>query len=212
MKLAILSESPADAAAVRILTESLIAAAAELVDPEQFRTRPGGWPSVLNIAPSLVKHLHYLTEVDALVVVVDSNDSPVHAPSHDEPDGFDQRCRLCLLRHAIADTLNQLGPRAHAAPVRTAIGIAVPAIEAWYLFGKDPHVSEAVWVTGTAPYTRQTLKESVYGTSVPTLVLETQVAVNEAQRLTGQLDLLEQHFPVGFGALAQAVRGWSDDA
>ncbi len=65
---------------------------------------------------------------------------------------------------------------------------------------------------GTAPYTRQTLKESAYGTSMPTLALETQVAVNEARRLTGHLDLLEQHFPVGFGALAQAVRGWSDDA
>ncbi len=212
MKLAILSESPADAAAVHIFTVSLIGAAAELVNPQQFRTRPGGWPSVLNIAPSLIKHLHYQTDVDALVVVVDSNDSPMHAPSHDEPDGFDQQCRLCLLRGTIADTLNQLGPRKHAARVRTAIGIAVPAIEAWYLFGKDPHVSEAAWVTGTAPYTRQTLKESAYGTSVPTLVLETQVAVNEDERLTGQLDLLEQHFPVGFGALAQAVRGWSDDA
>ena len=42
--------------------------------------------------------------------------------------------------------------------------------------------------------------------------LETHAAVNETQRLTGQLDLLEQHFPVGFGELAQAVRGWSDDA
>ncbi len=209
MKLAILSESPADAAAVRILTESLIGAAAELVDPEQFRTRPGGWPSVLNIAPSLIKHLHYQTDVDALVVVVDSNDSPVHAPSHDEPDGLDTQCRLCRLRQVTTHTINHLAPRPQAAALRTAIGIAVPAVEAWYLFGKHPHPSEAAWATGTAGYTRRTLKESAYGTSVPTLVVETQVAVNEAQRLTGQLDLLEQHFPVGFGALAQAVRGWS---
>ena len=208
MKVAILSESPADAAAVRILTESLIGAATEPVNPEQFRTRAGGWPSVLNIAPSLIKYLHYQTDVDALVVVVDSNDSPVHEPSHDEPDGFDQQCRLCLLRGAIADTLNQLGPRPHAARVRTAIGIAVPAIEAWYLFGKDPHVSEAAWVTGAAGYTRLTLKKSVYGTSRPTLLLETQVAVTEAQRLTEQLDGLEQHFPAGFGALAEDIRGW----
>ena len=54
-----------------------------------------------------------------------------------------------------------------------------------------PHPSEAAWATGTAGYTRRTLKEIAYGTSRPTLVPETQVAVNEAQRLTGQLDLLE---------------------
>lgn len=208
MKLAVLSESPADEAAVHVLTNGLLGEDTELVNPKQFRTRPGGWPSVLNIAPSLIKHLHYQTDVDALVVVVDSNDSPIHAPSHDEPDGFDRQCRLCLLRRAIADTRNQLGPRAHAASVRTAIGLAVPAVEAWYLSGKDPHVSEAAWTTGTAPYTRHTLKESAYGTSRPTLVLETQVAVNEAQRLAGQLDALEQLFPVGFGALAQAVHSW----
>ena len=208
MKLAVLSESPADEAAVHVLTNGLLGEDTELVNPKQFRTRPGGWPSVLNIVPSLIKHLHYQTDVDALAVVVDSNDSPFHAPSHDEPDGFDQQCRLCRLRRVTTHTANHLAPRPHAAPLRTAIGIAVPAVEAWYLFGKHPHPSEAAWTTRTTPYTRHTLKESAYGTSRPTLVLETQVAVNEAQRLTGQLDLLDQHFPVGFGALAQDIRGW----
>ena len=208
MKVAILSESPADEAAVHVLTDGMLGEDIELVSPKQFQTRSGGWPSVLNIAPSLIKCLHYQTDAEALVVVVDSNDSPVHSPAHDEAGGFDQQCRLCRLRRVTTHTVNHLPPRPHAAALRTAIGIAVPAVEAWYLFGKDPHVSEAAWVTGAAGYTRLTLKKSVYGTSRPTLLLETQVAVTEAQRLTEQLDGLEQHFPAGFGALAEDIRGW----
>ncbi len=208
MKLAVLSESAADSAAVHILTEGVLGSNAELVSPKQFQTRSGGWPSVVNIAPALLKHLHYRTDAEALVVVVDSNDSPVHSPAHDAPDGPDEQCRLCRLRRVISDTVDHLAPRQHAATLRTAIGIAVPAIEAWYLCGKDPHVSEAAWTTDTAGYTRRTLKKSAYGTSRPTLVLETQVAITEAQRLTEHLDVLEQHFPVGFGALAQDIRDW----
>lgn len=208
MKLAVLSESPADAAAVHILTRGLLGSGTELVSPEQYRDRPGGWPSVMNILPSLIKHLHFQTDSEALVVVVDSNDSPLHTPAHDEPNGFDQQCRLCRLRHVTANTVKHLAPRTHAPNLRTAIGLAVPAIEAWYLCGKDPHVSEAVWTTGTASYTKRKLKEMAYGRSRPFHTLETQVAVSESQRLLEQFDLLEQLFPVGFGALAQDVRGW----
>jgi hypothetical protein len=32
--------------------------------------------------------------------------------------------------------------------LKIAIGLAVPAIEAWLLCGVDPHITEAAWING----------------------------------------------------------------
>jgi hypothetical protein len=93
-------------------------------------------------------------------------------------------------------------------PLRVAIGLAVPAIEAWYRCGLDPQVTEAGWAAHAAAYTRNTLKQAVYGMERPSLELETQRAVEAAQRLAGNLPMLEQLFP-GFRTLAEGVRGWN---
>ena len=88
----------------------------------------------------------------------------------------------------------------------------MPAIEAWYLCGKDPKVSEHAWEQGLAarklPYDTKELKRLVYGTDGPSLPEETSRATEEAHRLALHLDLLERKFPIGFGNLRQDVQSW----
>jgi hypothetical protein len=57
MKVAILSESPADEAAVRILVEAVLAEKVEAIRPPTVR--PGGITGVLRILGPVPKWLHY---------------------------------------------------------------------------------------------------------------------------------------------------------
>ena len=210
MKVAVLSESLADEAAIRILIDGIIGRPTQPADTSQFRR--GGVTRAFGILPTVLKHLHYRMDADALVVVVDSDRTPVHKPEHEDSGGADERCRLCKIRQTVDSALDQLRPVQGRSQIKIAVGIAVPAVEAWYRCGLDPHVTEAAWVerlsSGHSPYTTRSLKEDVYGTSRPSLELETQRATEEAQRLTQDLQLLEQCFPTGFGALARDVRSW----
>lgn len=210
MKLAVLSESAADEAAIRILVEGILGKQTEPAATAPLRTR--GWPAVLHVLPAVMKHLHYQTDAEAIVLVVDSNHSPVHQSTHDQPGGADTRCRLCQLQQAADRVRCHLQPVSGRLPLKIALGETVPAIEAWYRGGLDPHVSEAAWLVGLQsgrdPYTKSGLKQAVYGTDRPSLALETQRAVEEARRLAQNLTLIEQPFPSGFGSLARAVRSW----
>lgn len=55
MKIAVVSESSADEAAVKILVDAIVGSETELV---ALRTRPNGWPHVLSILPNIVVSLH----------------------------------------------------------------------------------------------------------------------------------------------------------
>ena len=210
MKVAVLSESPADEAAIRILIEGIVGRQTQAVDMPPIGTR--GVSGVFTILPTVLKHLHYRTDADALVVVVDSDRTPVHKPEHEDSGGADERCRLCKIRRTIDPVLARLRPVQGRPQIKIAVGIAVPAVEAWYRCGLDPHVTEAAWITGLpagpSPYTTRSLKEDVYKTSRPSLDLETRRATEEAQRLVQDLQLLERCFPTGFGALARDIRNW----
>jgi hypothetical protein len=96
--------------------------------------------------------------------------------------------------------------------IKTAIGLAVPAIEAWYRCGLDPHVNEATWArklkSEKVVYTRRSLKFRVYGTERPSIKLETARAIEAANQLANDLSVLEGLFPCGFGAFARDVRSW----
>lgn len=213
MKIAVLSESPADEAAIRILVEGLLGSPIKSIN-DNLRSRPGGWPMVCRVLPGVLRALHYQTDAEALVVVVDSNHSPIHQPSHGQSGQSEPRCRICRLRNTVSGI--SLRPRSSLPPIKTAFGLAVPAIEAWYLCGKDPHVTEAAWVqglqSGSYPYTKNGLKENVYGTDRPSLVLETRFAIEEAQRVSYDLSMLERLFQNGFGTLAREVRGWTENS
>ena len=109
-------------------------------------------------------------------------------------------------------TIARLRPVPARPRLKTAIGLAVPAIEAWFQFGIDPRVTEANWLQsaqrGAAPYTKAGLKQAVYGTDRPSLDVERRRALEEATRVTRDLEGLETAFPNGFGPLVRALRGW----
>ena len=211
MKIAVLSESPVDEAAVRVLAEGLLEVKTTVVRfPEPMR----GWKSVLNSVRPALLHLHYHTDADGLIVTLDSDESPVHVSGHEELDAAKARCRLCRLRSGVSDVQAGLQSRRGRGLVKTAVGLAVPALEAWLLVGREKHMSETAWMqglqTGRFAHTKKGLKQKVYGTDRPPLAFAEKRAIEMAQRLVEEekLKLLEDNFPNGFGALADDVRAW----
>ncbi|WP_415907801.1 hypothetical protein [Oleiharenicola sp. Vm1] len=211
MKLAILSESPADEAALKVLVGYVLGRDFALITPS---LRARGWPSVEQVLPPILRHLHFNTDAHGLVVVCDSDDSPVHTAEHEAPGYHHPLCRICRLRAAFRRTLKNLPP-AHGrrGPLR-AIGLAVPAIEAWLLCGREADVTEAAWMagqaSGVAPFSRRDLKARVYGTTRPSLPWEIKRALEEVTRHRGDVRRLENDFPHGFGALARDLRAWAE--
>jgi len=212
MRVTVFSESPADEAAVRILADAVLGR--ETTTPEPFHLRSRGWPSVRGILPAVIKHLHYQTDVAGLVVVVDSDESTVHTAAHEALPGGAADCRLCQLRGVVERTQNTLSEVPNRLELKVAVGVAVPAVEAWYAWGTIPHVNEAAWTRRLGgeqiPYDKRSLKQSVYGTIRPSITLETTHAVAAARRLAGDIPGLERDFPGGFGALARELRSWRE--
>jgi hypothetical protein len=105
-----------------------------------------------------------------------------------------------------------LKPRGGRPELKVAIGLAVPAIEGWYLVGKNHQVGEAAWIAGLAsgrpPFTKPRLKQLVYGRERPSLELETECAVREARRIIRDMRAIESAFPAGFGLMAEEIRSW----
>lgn len=213
MKIAILSESPADEAAISVLVEGVLGEPFERV---QGGLRARGWPNVAQVLPALIRHLHFNTDADGLVTVVDSDDSVVHTGEHETPGYFHPRCRLCQLRAVFRQTTKKLRPMHGRERVLRCVGVAVPAMEAWYLCGVNPEVTESTWLAGQAsgrpPYTRAELKWRVYGTERPSLPHETRRALEAVQRHRRDVRRLEADFPGGFGSLARDLRSWKASA
>jgi hypothetical protein len=211
MKIAVVSESPADEAAIKILVDAIVGHETELVSTP--RLRPGGWPHVLALLPSIIKALHYHTDAEGVAVVVDSDSSPVHVTTHQADQQSSSGCRLCLLRSCVGASLLKLSPVVNRSPLKTAVGVAVPAIEAWYCCGVNPHVNEASWISKLLgqkiSYSKQSLKVEVYGSDQPGLQTETTAAKLASQRLALNMDQLNQLFPSGFGCLLADVRSWT---
>lgn len=209
MKVAILSESEADEAAYRILVDAVLGTATEPVRPANLRSR--GWPSVIQVLPSVVKYLHFRTGAEGLVVVADSNHSPVHASDHEVAAAAQAGCRLCQLQQAAGKALASCRALPERPKLRLAFGLAIPAVEAWLLCGVDSSVSEAAWINGMRerrdPYTKLGLKQRV-GTDRASLGQARERMTNHARQLAREVALLERAFPIGFGSLAKSLRSW----
>lgn len=210
MKVGILGESSTDEAVVRVLVEALLGTSIEVLPLWQ---RPGGIKSVLETLPAIIRHLHYQTDAEAMVVVLDANHSPIHlvdGEDHVESARSKKKeCRVCLVRKLLERVQKNLSGRA---PAKTAVGLVAPALEAWLLCDLEPQVTEARWIQGLRegkdPYSKLWLKERLYGSSrAPENRLE-EIAVREARRLAADLNRLEECFPHGFGILAGDVRSW----
>ncbi len=206
MKLGILSESPADEEALAVLVAAVVDQPITRLHPP---LRARGWPHVAQVLPLVIKHLHFNTDAEALVVVVDADDSVVHTGAHEAEGYFHPKCRLCQLRAIFRQTTKKLSPAHGRASVLRCVGVAVPAIEAWYLCGKNLGVTEQRWNDGVAngrpPYTRRELKSLMYQTDRPSLKLEIELALHEARRHARDLRRLENDF-LGFALLAADLR------
>ena len=141
MKVAYFSESTADQAAITILTEAILNRKTEPVSHAGLKHR--GWPSVRTVLPSVLKELHYHSDAEGFVLVVDSNGSPPHLPDHQPSNALEPRCRLCQLQRIATEVQLQVRPRSGQPALKIAFGLAVPTIEAWILCGVDSRVSEA---------------------------------------------------------------------
>lgn len=209
LRLALLGESLVDESALAILVEGVLGAPFERVQPN---LRARGWPSVLQILPAIARHLHFNTDADGLVVLVDADDSEPHGAAHEAPGYFHPRCRLCQLRAAFRRATRHLPPARGRTRILRAVGLAVPAAEAWYLCGLDERVGEEAWVRertdGLVPYTRRELKQRVYGTERPTLPQAVAQATAAARRHARDPRRLENDFP-GFAVLASDLRRWT---
>src|SRR3954464_1033381 len=120
MKVALLSESPADETALRVLVEGAMGQRPAFVSPG-FRAR--GWPNVAQLLPAVIRHLHFNTDTNVLVVVVDADDSVVHSEEHARPGYFHPRCRMCQLRAVFRQTTKNLPPAHGRVRVLRAVGI-----------------------------------------------------------------------------------------
>jgi len=208
MKVAYFAESPADEAALTILTEAILGRATTPVLHAGLRHR--GWPAVKSAMRSVLMELHYHTDAEGFVFIVDSNGSPPHFPAHDKAP--EPTCRLCQLRRIALEVQHQVRPRPHQPALKIALGVAVPAIEAWLLCGVKPSASEAAWINGQRegrkPFTSEDLKIELYGTARPSITDETVAMKNAATRLVNDLQPLETSFPQGFGVLRKDLATW----
>ncbi len=210
MKVLVVSESPADEAALRIITKALLGESAEFVT-NPLQVRSGGVDAALRDLGIIYRAVFFRQEADVLVFVVDSDSTPVHRSDHvaNQPDV--QLCRFCRARSVIDETRASLSNNSGQVPeITTAIGLAVPAIEAWLLCGIDRHVGEVQWeqaMQESMPlFTVRELKDQLYGTSNPNLDIETTKMKDAALRVVQHIPELEKWFPGGFAPLAQVLR------
>jgi len=137
MRIAILSESTADESALRILVDALLGVK---TIPVATHLESRGWHAVRNTLPAISKTLQYRTDAEGLVVVVDSNHTYL---SGDEPKN-----RLRDFQELVQRCQQQLKTVSGRVPLKIAVGVAAPAIEAWWLCKSNSQISEAAWEKG----------------------------------------------------------------
>lgn len=152
MRIAIFGESAADETILGSLIDAAGVRSLDLVSKPSLRSR--GWPSVRDLTPTVIRHVHYQTEATGLVVMFDSNGSVVHAVDHESVPVDD--CRTCDVLNAVTTTLDTLSPVQDRPPLRVSVVTAVPAIEAWLLAVDDHQVSEAAKPRGSTDSCRAT--------------------------------------------------------
>jgi hypothetical protein len=210
MKIAIYGESDADENAVELLINAILGAPIKRSPRPALLTR--GWTQMLAELPRIIRALHYGSDADALVVIADSNGHAIHESTHDAPGKSNPDCRLCALRQVAQRELSRLKTRPSLPPLRVAIGLPVPALEAWLLSHRHGGLTEAMIKAARLQhredYPRVRLKELLYGTARPTLQLEIEKMLEAMNEIIGDLPRLRTAFPGGFGPLFDEIVSW----
>lgn len=209
MKIAFYCESPADQAGMAVFAEGILGAPPE---PINMDLEAHSVPAFFTTLDGVFRGIHYNCDAEALVIVVDSDRTEMHDDAHDAATEPLENCRLCQTRNIIRRARRQLKARQGRGELKVAIGLAVPAIEAWYLVGKNHQVGEAAWragvESGRPPFTTHQLKTDLYGTNRPALARAIECGVSEARRVIQDIAAIEAGFPVGFGLMAKVMRSW----
>lgn len=198
MRVVILSESANDERIVAALLNSVKRDFFEVVD-HHLRVRQG-YESLRNLVQIAVQHCFVRPDVDSLVLVLDSN----HTPISTEADGS----RLRDIRERAERRLARLRTHSDENQLRICTGLAAPALEAWLLCPHRKDISEAAWIRGLSdgkdPYTKRQLKEWIDADkSLGKTPLERRLAlINHPQF---DIDRLRRDFPIGFGLFADSL-------
>src|SRR2546423_9484202 len=120
MRLAVLSESSADEAAIRIIVRGILDREIQDISVESS-LRAGGWPGIRSLLPVIIPRLHYNSDAEALALIVDSDTSTIHQPSHNDLTQVGS-CRSCDLHHVARRLLLKLNPLPHKEMLKIAIG------------------------------------------------------------------------------------------
>ena len=209
MKIGILSESDIDEAAYKILVESVLGQSVDLY--KDYRDR-GGWFTAKKMVQWIMRQLHF-AGADGFVFIGDSDSTPPHTADHETHADGDPKCRLCQIKKLVAKTLADLPPRAGRPPLKIAVGMATPVIEAWLLSGDDPHCTEARFrddhLNGRLTHqTRLDLKKQKYGSLKASSDIRMQRTLTNAHRIARDIEQLEQRFQFGFGHLRNDLAQW----
>src|SRR5947209_19557544 len=108
MKIGYYCESPADAAALAVFTEGILGAPPEPINMDLEAHSVPGFFSALD---GVFRGVHFNSDAEGLIVVVDCDNTELHDPAHDTPQGAAEDCRLCKVRKITTKARKQLRPR-----------------------------------------------------------------------------------------------------
>lgn len=210
MNVAIFTESPIDDAVLRVFTDHLLGTSTSPTSLPRLASR--GWPAMKRDLPAIIRAVHYQSLAEAVVVCADANGREVHAPEHvGQPTSA---CRHCELQSEASRTLDRLPATQLWHPLKVAITVPCPSIEAWLLCGRERDCTEAAWKqrreAKNAFSEIKRLKKLLYGSEAPhshRLAIEN--ATRRGTELLSDLGHLEWAFPNSFGVFAATVRGWA---
>ena len=201
MKISVLAESSNDAAVMVELASAALGGPVELIN-SGFEMM--GWNMIPSVLPAVIKHLHFRSEADGLIVVADSNHSSLEpgAPNN-------RREELRAMAAKIVENLGMLHGRSR---IRIAIAVASPALVAWLLFHRYGEISESAWERGLVekkdPYTKGVLKQRLYGVQRPSRDIATALRLEAARQVSQRIHELRSRFPLGFGSFFEDLLSW----
>src|SRR5713226_2943710 len=125
MKIGFYGESPADQAAMAVFAEGILR---EPPEPINMDLEAHSVPGFFSALDGVFRGVHYNSDAEGLIVVVDCDDTELHSSVHDTPGSSEERCRLCRVRKIITQARKQLKARQGRPELKVAIGLPVPAI------------------------------------------------------------------------------------
>lgn len=212
MKIAFFSESKIDETVLKNLVEEISESEIEETDIRKKLRFRSSSHLVKNLSV-VISSVHYNSDAKFLVIASDSDDYPVHISQHDINENGE--CHLCRLRKIVKNSLAEMQAVEGKEMLKVAIGVPVPAIEAWLLFGKNPQVSENTWIRKQngekINYNRKKLKTELYGGERVSEEKKIEISIKAIERIVENqlLDDLEKSFPQGFGSLSNEVKSWN---